>query len=61
MELPVVRFDSVKSASDTLEDEDREFTILPEEWQNKMGDQTVSARVQIPLRLAWSISVHKSQ
>ena len=30
MELPVVRFDSVKSAGDTVEDEDREFTILPE-------------------------------
>ncbi|KAL7519487.1 hypothetical protein ACHAWX_004240 [Stephanocyclus meneghinianus] len=61
IDLPVVRFDSLKSSGEFLTGDDREFTILPEEWQNKMGDQTVSARVQIPLRLAWSISVHKSQ
>ena len=31
------------------------------EWTIKIGDQNGSSRVQIPLRLAWSISVHKSQ
>lgn len=30
MDLPVVRFDSVKSTTRGLDDEDREFTILPE-------------------------------
>ena len=63
--LPVVRFDSIKAVGKTEEgdgsSEDNEFVIHPEEWTNKMGDQTVSSRVQIPLRPAWSISVHKSQ
>lgn len=65
MDLPVVRFGSVKpvgKVGDGDDDDDaEEFTIHPEEWQNKMGEQTVSSRIQIPLRLAWSISVHKSQ
>eukprot|EP00579_Thalassiosira_antarctica_P012030 CAMPEP_0201922578 /NCGR_PEP_ID=MMETSP0903-20130614/10574_1 /ASSEMBLY_ACC=CAM_ASM_000552 /TAXON_ID=420261 /ORGANISM="Thalassiosira antarctica, Strain CCMP982" /LENGTH=778 /DNA_ID=CAMNT_0048459739 /DNA_START=65 /DNA_END=2401 /DNA_ORIENTATION=+ len=67
MDLPVVKFDSVKAVGNDKEgdddsmDEGNEFTIHPEEWANKMGDQTVSSRLQIPLRLAWSISVHKSQ
>ena len=67
LDLPVVRFDSIRavgkdSATDgDGSDDDNEFVIHPEEWTNKMGDQTVSSRVQIPLRPAWSISVHKSQ
>ena len=60
-----MKFDSVKAVGKGDDDEsegtegDNEFTIHPEEWTNKMGDTTVSSRVQIPLRLAWSISVHK--
>lgn len=71
LDLPVVRFDTVKAVGkEECDDDDdgfsvasdvNEFTIHPEEWSNKMGDQIVSSRVQIPLRLAWSISVHKSQ
>ena len=72
LDLPVVRFDTVKAVGkegcDDIDDDGcsvasdaNEFTIHPEEWSNKMGDQIVSSRVQIPLRLAWSISVHKSQ
>lgn len=70
LELPVVRFDAIRAVGkdsssegggDGSDDDDNEFVIHPEEWTNKMGDQTVSCRVQIPLRLAWSISVHKSQ
>jgi len=68
MDFPVVRFDSIRAVGkdssidgDDSSDDDNEFVIHPEEWTNKMGDQTVSSRVQIPLRPAWSISVHKSQ
>jgi len=68
MEFPVVRFDSIRAVGkdssidgDGSSEDDNEFVIHPEEWTNKMGDQTVSSRVQIPLRPAWSISVHKSQ
>ena len=70
MDFPVVRFNSVKpvgkekcddecSSASVVSESDNEFVIHPEEWSNKMGDQTISSRVQIPLRLAWSISVHK--
>eukprot|EP00569_Conticribra_weissflogii_P020583 CAMPEP_0171426446 /NCGR_PEP_ID=MMETSP0881-20121228/3966_1 /TAXON_ID=67004 /ORGANISM="Thalassiosira weissflogii, Strain CCMP1336" /LENGTH=741 /DNA_ID=CAMNT_0011945929 /DNA_START=57 /DNA_END=2282 /DNA_ORIENTATION=+ len=46
LEFPVIRFATAKSSGNN--DEDKEFTIRPEEWQNKMGEQTVSSRVQIP-------------
>ena len=50
LKLPVVLFEN-----------DTRRLIEPAEWSNKIGDSTVSSRVQIPLRLAWALSVHKSQ
>lgn len=67
MDLPVVKFDAVRAVGNknlddgSTDSKDDEFIVHPEEWTNKMGDQTVSSRAQIPLRSAWSISVHKSQ
>eukprot|EP00566_Odontella_aurita_P015482 CAMPEP_0113576188 /NCGR_PEP_ID=MMETSP0015_2-20120614/28144_1 /TAXON_ID=2838 /ORGANISM="Odontella" /LENGTH=341 /DNA_ID=CAMNT_0000479569 /DNA_START=6 /DNA_END=1028 /DNA_ORIENTATION=+ /assembly_acc=CAM_ASM_000160 len=43
------------------EEEEEGKLIEPGEWTNKVGDSTVSSRIQIPLRLAWALSVHKSQ
>lgn len=35
--------------------------ITPEVWTVKMGDRVVCSRQQIPLELAWAVSVHRSQ
>ena len=65
LELPVVKFQAIdgpgSSKSGDGEDEGATKLIEPAEWTNKVGDQTVSSRHQIPLRLAWALSVHKSQ
>ncbi len=39
----------------------RELTIAPETWELRDGDKKRASLVQIPLRLAWAITVHKSQ
>jgi hypothetical protein len=36
-------------------------TIVPEEWKLEQGGVTVASRTQVPLKLAWAISIHKSQ
>lgn len=46
--FPIVQFDNVT-------------IVYPDEWELKSGDRTVAAITQIPLRLAYAITVHKSQ
>lgn len=49
-QLPVVKFDSGKV-----------LTIEPEEWHVMDGEKIVATRKQIPLILAWALSIHKCQ
>lgn len=39
----------------------RSVTILPDTWELRDGDKKRASLTQIPLRLAWAITVHKSQ
>lgn len=39
----------------------KQITVKPETWELIDGDQRRASCVQIPLRLAWAITVHKSQ
>ncbi|HMS23717.1 MAG TPA: PIF1 family DEAD/DEAH box helicase [Candidatus Saccharibacteria bacterium] len=39
----------------------RKVTILPDTWELRDGDKKRASLTQLPLRLAWAITVHKSQ
>lgn len=49
-EYPVVEFKNGRTA-----------TMTPESWELRDGDRKRASISQIPLRLAWAITVHKSQ
>lgn len=39
----------------------RKITITPETWELRDGDKKRASLSQLPLRLAWAITIHKSQ
>ncbi|MEA1963413.1 MAG: PIF1 family DEAD/DEAH box helicase [Patescibacteria group bacterium] len=41
--------------------DDRQIIAYPREWAVEEGNETVAKISQVPLRLAWAITVHKSQ
>src|SRR5690606_13436861 len=49
-EYPIVQFRNGK-----------EVLMVPDTWELRDGDETRASISQIPLRLAWAITVHKSQ
>ena len=49
-EYPIVEFKSGKV-----------LTMMPDTWELRDGDKKRASITQIPLRLAWAITVHKSQ
>lgn len=49
-EYPIVKFKN-----------GREVTMVPETWELRDGERKRASISQVPLRLAWAITVHKSQ
>ncbi|KAG5510965.1 hypothetical protein JKF63_06466 [Porcisia hertigi] len=56
--LPVVSFD-LRAADGSITT--REVIVEPQEWKEMLGTREVSRSVQIPLILAYAITIHKSQ
>lgn len=57
----VVDFDPATEYPLVLFRNGREVTMMPDTWELRDGDKKRASISQIPLRLAWAITVHKSQ
>lgn len=57
----VVRYDEDTGYPVIATVDGREHTIVPASWAVSEGDAVLAEITQVPLRLAWAITVHKSQ
>lgn len=57
----VIAFDSKTKFPIIETTEEKRFTITPAEWAVEDNGKLIASIEQIPLRLAWAITVHKSQ
>jgi ATP-dependent DNA helicase PIF1 len=39
----------------------KEIVVRRETWSVRNGGRTIATRTQLPLELAWALSIHKSQ
>jgi len=59
--FPVVRFEQSMGGADDEDTSTTDRLITTEEWSLESGGRVVASRSQIPLKLAWALSIHKSQ
>lgn len=57
----VVDFDSATEYPIVQFRNGKELTVSPDTWELRDGDKKRASITQVPLRLAWAITVHKSQ
>lgn len=57
----VVGFSSDTSYPLVETNDGRLIEVLPDTWEMRDGDKKVAGLTQLPLRLAWAITIHKSQ
>lgn len=57
----VVAFDALTNYPIVEFRNGKTITMMPETWEQRDGDKKRAGITQIPLRLAWAITVHKSQ
>ena len=57
----IIGFSEIDNYPIVETNDDRQIIACPREWTVEEGDEVVAKISQVPLRLAWAITVHKSQ